>query len=53
MMRWMCLLWAAALLMGIGIVRLMRTAVTPQPEPTEIVGAACEEEQERKPPDVR
>lgn len=37
-MKWMCLVWAAALLMGLGIVKLMDAAGAPEPEPTAVVG---------------
>ena len=36
-MRLMCLLWAAALLMGLWIVRLMDGAGREDPEPTVVV----------------
>jgi len=36
-MRLMCLLWAAALLMGLWIVRLMDGAAEGGPEPTAVV----------------
>ncbi len=36
-MKWMCLVWAAALLMGLGIVKLMDGTAAPEPEPTAVV----------------
>jgi hypothetical protein len=41
-MRLMCLLWAAALLMGLWIVGLMDADARPEPEPTSVVATEDE-----------
>lgn len=51
-MRWMCLVWAAALLMGVGIVKLMKVAVSEEPAPTvAIAEQECAPEKTEKPPE--